>query len=83
MCAGWSPKATWSLSFRTSGELTKVRGFVAEPTGQPVQTSFTLAFKFDEEGQIVDQWLGSNFVEMLAQLGWGFAPVGEPAAAAR
>ena len=57
--------------------------FVAEPTGQPVQTSFMLAFKFDEEGQIVDQWLGSNFVEMLAQLGWGFAPVGEPAASAR
>lgn len=57
--------------------------FVDEPTGRPVQTSFMLAFKFDEEGQIIDQWLGSNFVEMLAQLGWGFAPVGEPAAAAR
>jgi hypothetical protein len=37
-----------------------------------------LAFRFDEGGQIVDQWLGSNFVEMLAQLGGGFAPVGEP-----
>ena len=31
-----------------------------------------LAFKFDEEGQSVDNWLGSNFVEMLTQLGWGF-----------
>jgi predicted ester cyclase len=51
--------------------------FVQEPTGRRVQTSFTLAFRFDEDGQIVDQWLGSNFVEMLAQLGWGFAPVGE------
>ena len=57
--------------------------FVEEPTGQPVQTSFMLAFKFDEEGQIVDQWLGSNFVAMLAQLGWGFAPIGEPAVSAR
>jgi hypothetical protein len=36
-----------------------------------------LAFRFDEDAQIVDQWLGSNFVEMFVQLGWGFAPVGE------
>jgi predicted ester cyclase len=50
--------------------------FVREPTGRPVETSFMLAFRFDDNGQIVDQWLGSNFVEMLAQLGWGFAPVG-------
>lgn len=53
--------------------------FVADPSGQKVRTSLTLAFRFDHEGQIVDQWLGSNFIEMLAQLGWGFAPVGEPA----
>jgi len=33
-----------------------------------------LAFRFDADGQIVDQWLGANFVEMMAQLGWGFAP---------
>jgi len=51
--------------------------FVQEPTGRRVTTSFVLAFPFDDDGQIVDQWLGSNFVEMLAQLGWGFAPVGE------
>ncbi len=50
--------------------------FVREPTGQRVETSLMLAFRFDDDGQIVDQWLGSNFVEMLAQLGWGFAPVG-------
>ena len=49
---------------------------VREPTGQRVETSLMLAFRFDDDGQIVDQWLGSNFVEMLAQLGWGFAPVG-------
>ncbi len=34
-----------------------------------------LAFRFDDDGQIVDQWLGSNFVEMLTHLGWGFTPV--------
>jgi predicted ester cyclase len=51
--------------------------FVQEPTGRRVETSFLLAFKFDDDGQIVDQWLGSNFVEMFVQLGWGFAPVGE------
>jgi predicted ester cyclase len=51
--------------------------FVQEPTGRHVETSFMLAFRFDGDGQIVDQWLGSNFVEMFAQLGWGFAPVGE------
>ena len=54
--------------------------FVEQPTERPVETSFMLAFQFDDDGMIVDQWLGSNFVEMLAQLGWGFGPVGEPAA---
>ena len=54
--------------------------FVQEPTGSVVETAFLLAFKFDDDGQIVDQWLGSNFVEMLLQLGWGFAPMGQPAA---
>ncbi len=54
--------------------------FVEEPTGRTVESAFLLAFRFDDEGQIVDQWLGSNFVEMLAQLGWGFAPVGQAAA---
>jgi predicted ester cyclase len=51
--------------------------FVQEPTSRRVETSFMLAFRFDDDGQIVDQWLGSNFVEMFAQLGWGFAPVGD------
>ena len=40
-----------------------------------------LAFQFDDDGQIVDQWLGSNLVEMFAQLGWGFAPIGQVVAA--
>lgn len=57
--------------------------FVEQPTERHVETSFMLAFRFDDAGQIIDQWLGSNFVEMLAQLGWGFAPVGEPASPPR
>ena len=51
--------------------------FVQAPTNRPVTTSLMLAFRFDGDGQIVDQWLGSNFVEMFSQLGWGLAPVGE------
>jgi predicted ester cyclase len=54
--------------------------FVQEPSGSVVETAFILAFRFDDNGQIIDQWLGSNFVEMLVQLGWGFAPVGQIAA---
>lgn len=51
--------------------------WVQEPTGRPMATGLLLAVRFDEEGQIVDQWLGSNFVGMLEQMGWGVAPVGE------
>jgi predicted ester cyclase len=51
--------------------------FVQDPTGHRVATSFLLAFRFDEDGLIIDQWLGSNFVEMFAQMGWGFAPIGD------
>ncbi len=54
--------------------------FIQEPTGSVVETAFLLAFRFDDDGQIIDQWLGSNFVEMLVQLGWGFAPIGQAAA---
>ena len=53
--------------------------FVQEPTGRPMEASILLAFKFDDDGQIIDSWLGTNFIDMLAQLGWGFAPVGEVA----
>jgi hypothetical protein len=51
--------------------------FVQETTSRRVETAFMLAFRFDADGRTVDQWLGSNFVEMFVQLGWGFAPVGE------
>jgi predicted ester cyclase len=51
--------------------------WVQEPTGRPVTTGLMLALRFDADGQIIDQWLGSNFVAILGQLGWGVAPVGE------
>ena len=51
--------------------------WVQEPTGRPMTTGLLLAVRFDAEGQIVDQWLGSNFVGMLEQMGWRVAPVGE------
>ena len=37
----------------------------------------TLAFQFDDDGLMADSWLGSNFVAMLQQMGWGIAPVGQ------
>jgi SnoaL-like polyketide cyclase len=52
--------------------------FIREPTRRRMETSFVITFRFDDDGQILDSWLGSNFVQMLTQLGWGFAPVGEP-----
>ena len=64
-------------------DLAALEEFTSDPAVRPVETSFMLAFRFDGDGQIVDQWLGSNFVEMLAQLGWGFAPVGERASPPR
>lgn len=53
--------------------------FVHRPTDRTVQSALLLAFRFDDDGQIADQWLGSNFVQMLTQIGWGFAPVGDTA----
>jgi len=54
--------------------------WVQEPTGRPITTGLLLAVRFDQEGQIVDQWLGSNFVAILEQLGWGVGPAGETVA---
>jgi hypothetical protein len=42
-----------------------------------MQASLMLAQEFDADGMIVDAWLGTNFIAMLAQVGWGVAPVGE------
>jgi len=50
---------------------------VAEPTHRHLSASLVLALELDSDGLIVDNWLGTNFIAMLAQLGWGVAPVGE------
>jgi predicted ester cyclase len=49
---------------------------VQEPTHRPMRASLTLGLQIDEEGMITDYWLGTNFIAMLAQLGWGVAPFG-------
>jgi len=51
---------------------------VQEPTHRRMQASLMLAFQFGADGMIIDSWLGTNFIAMLAQLGWGVAPIGEP-----
>ena len=50
---------------------------VREGTHRPMRASLLLAFQFDANGMIADSWLGTNFIAMLAQLGWGVAPLGE------
>ena len=50
---------------------------VQEPTDRPMRASLMLGLQLDEEGMITDTWLGTNFIAMLAQLGWGVAPFGE------
>jgi predicted ester cyclase len=49
---------------------------VAEPTHRRLSASLVLALELDEDGLIVDNWLGTNFIAMLDQLGWGVAPRG-------
>ena len=51
---------------------------VHEATHRPLRASLTLALQVDDAGMVVDNWLGTNFIAMLAQLGWGVAPVGQP-----
>ena len=46
---------------------------VREPTHRPVRASLLLAFRFDDDGMIVDTWLGTDVVAALDQLGWGVA----------
>lgn len=31
----------------------------------------------EDDGTVADYWLGTNFIAMLDQLGWGVAPCGE------
>jgi predicted ester cyclase len=49
---------------------------VSEPTHQRLITSLVLALELDDNGMIIDNWLGTNFIAMLDQLGWGVAPRG-------
>lgn len=51
---------------------------VREPTHRPMRASLMLGLQLDGNAMIVDTWLGSNFIAMLAQLGWGVAPIGQP-----
>lgn len=49
---------------------------VHEPTHQSMRATLMLALQLDDDGMIIDNWLGTNFIAMLAQLGWGVAPIG-------
>ena len=50
---------------------------VHEPTHLPMRSSLMLGMQLDDAGMIIDTWLGTNFIAMLAQLGWGVAPIGD------
>jgi hypothetical protein len=50
---------------------------VAEPTHRQLSASLVLALEVDDDGLVVDNWLGTNFIAMLDQLGWGVAPRGQ------
>ncbi|MDQ4132334.1 MAG: ester cyclase [Actinomycetota bacterium] len=43
--------------------------FAPVPTGRTIDTDVVVAFEFDDQGQIVDQWFCTNFVRMIEQLG--------------
>lgn len=47
---------------------------VREPTHRSMRASLMLGLQLDEDGMIVDSWLGTNFIAMLAQLGWASHP---------
>ena len=49
---------------------------VQEPTHRTMRASILLALQLDLDGMVTDSWLGTNFIAMLAQLGWGVAPEG-------
>lgn len=48
-----------------------------EGTHRPVRASIMLSLQLDEDGMVIDNWLGTNFIAMLAQVGWGVAPEGQ------
>ena len=50
---------------------------VQEGTHRPVRASIMLCLQLDGDGMVIDSWLGTNFIAMLAQVGWGVAPEGQ------
>jgi predicted ester cyclase len=50
---------------------------VQEGTHRPVRASIVLSLQLDGDGMVIDSWLGTNFIAMLAQVGWGVAPEGQ------
>ena len=50
---------------------------VQEGTHRPVRASIMLSLQLDVDGMVIDSWLGTNFIAMLAQVGWGVAPEGQ------
>jgi len=43
--------------------------FAPVPTGRTIDADLVVAFQFDGDGQIVEQWFCTNFVRMIEQLG--------------
>lgn len=40
------------------------------PTGRTVEAGVMVAYEFDDELQVIDMWLGMNFLSVLDQLGY-------------
>jgi hypothetical protein len=74
--AGWSASGSLSRSPLFGSCLRPLPLYARREPGI-VTTGLLLAVRCDQDGQIVNQWLRSNFVAMLEQIGWGVAPVGE------
>ena len=53
---------------------------VQKGTHRPVRASIMLSLELDGDGMVIDSWLGTNFIAMLAQVGWGVAPEGQQVA---
>ena len=47
---------------------------VQEGTHHPVRASIMLCLQLNGHGMVIDSSLGTNYIAMLAQVGWGVAP---------
>jgi predicted ester cyclase len=59
---------TYSGLFETAGEVIPGMG-VIEPTGEPVRFTMMVFSRFNEEGQVIEEWLQFSFLNFAAQLG--------------